>query len=867
MAAVHPLLVPGLVLGGVAVLTYEVASHLFKKGATPGQHLTTPSAAKKLTPGTAPQAQTTKPQNLKSPSRQLQQDPSGALKSPASALHPSATPTTPSSPSAPPDDPGDDPNDTNGGGSSDDGSVTRSDMPAAVAQGVSADNASDADFSNENETEAAGASDAGGADGADAGDGDDSGASDQVQGDGASTLVPDDTTDDGGDSGEDSSSSGDSDKGYSTLLSDAGAASSLLGGLASIAGPHKRGSVGYRSHVGASAMNNVMVWERHQWVTYQPPGVVSADLPPPPHVAANSGRWHRYDEGIAHGTPSGNPADYPEGVHTGSVGFHSVGGVGPGQIEPLHGLPPPANWENLGSNANPGGMDPERASELAALFGTLRSAWGRSDSGFELRNGSYHFEVGSEWLVTPGLSPNVGLLRYDGKNLYIATSIQTQAASPAYAPAPMSNSGSGSVKVDYLAYPHCPPGCVVFAWRPNSHSVDKINGFWIYGLKNWVVAPPNENHDDGYPAYGSGATIPDPPGSVFDSFWRKMFNGSYEVVRHKLVDEDRMLRSLGIPAGHRGGHWAIVAPGYAVWLDWDNTADDYTPPLLSYPIPMGPSDPARYPQIVAVVPGQPPPAQIYEVPPQADDVNVQVSQSGWGGSTSVDVNADGTQSVNVDVDDGYHGPPVPGPGAGVDVYPAGFGPPVLPPAPPWAAAQFVPDAAYAAQIPTGPIVPFPPPSIPVASQAFLAAAGNPAPAVNAGQGFSEGFAAAIQDDASAMQTPQVVAAAGPDWDDDAVTEATIPTCTLPDGTLGVWCGPEQAWTPYYPGIEFGLPAPEGIASYPDDGSGPGPTPVAVCTIVADGTLGVWSDIEGGWVNYFPGCEVEGVAPPPGSPVY
>jgi hypothetical protein len=397
----------------------------------------------------------------------------------------------------------------------------------------------------------------------------------------------------------------------------------------------------------------------------------------------------------------------------------------------------------------------------------------------------------------------------------------------------------GDLEVNFLAYTYVPPRMTLFAWRPHDGTVDKINGYWVYGIKSWSVRPARDNVQDfggsgpgghtqstGAPVFDTNATIPDPPGGIYDSFWSKMFDGAYLATKHSAVDSDAILRSLGIPTGHHGGHWALVHPGYAVWLDWINTADEYIQNAIqSFPIASGPHDPAARPQLVAIVHGGAPPPEL--------DVTVSVES-----------------------------------GQGPDVYPAGMEPPgvfqggMIPP--PWATqANYLPGAAYAAQLPAGPVVPFPPPSIPLASQDFLAAT-NPAPA----GAFGDGFAAAMQDDASAVNQPQIDAAdqtMPPNYSDPQISEASENVCTLPDGTLGVWCDPANAWTPYYAGVEFGLEPPEGIPVYQDDGSGPDAPPIPVCDL-PDGTMGVWCAIEEGWVNYFPGCEF-GQPPPAGVPVY
>lgn len=406
-------------------------------------------------------------------------------------------------------------------------------------------------------------------------------------------------------------------------------------------------------------------------------------------------------------------------------------------------------------------------------------------------------------------------------------------------------------RVMFKAYPGVPSGMVLFAWRPRTGSTDKINGYWIYGLGAWSVRPPSDVHEDGAPVFDTGMQIPDPPGSVFDSFWTKMFNGSYECVRHEIPGSTEILRSLGVPAGHDGGHWALVHPGYAVWLDWNNTADDFSPPLMSFPIPADVHDPARYPRIRVEIPNAPPP------PPYPR------------------FQEDGSVDVNVDVDAPVYSGPSSGPppmivgpmDQGPDIWPAGFGP-SAPIPPPWSqAVNYQAPTAYAAQLPAA-VVPFPPPSIPVQSQAFLDAtsAANTTPSP-AGE-FEQGFAQAIQDDASAAsQMPDFAAPpdAGPNYGDPNVQPCSQDVCTLPDGSLGVWCEPCTGWTPYYPGVEFDVPPPDGCPVYADDGSGPDDPPLPVCDL-ADGTLGVWSPVEQGWTNYFPGCET-GAPPPPGAPVY
>lgn len=433
--------------------------------------------------------------------------------------------------------------------------------------------------------------------------------------------------------------------------------------------------------------------------------------------------------------------------------------------------------------------------------------------------------------------------------------------------------------VNFRAYQNVPHGMNLFAWRPTTGTTDKVNGFWIYGLGQWSVRPPNtagpggtgyfamqgqttkgwqqgpeyDSHPDGSPVFDAGKQIPDPPGSVFDSFWQKMFNGSYDVVKHTIPGSDAILRSLGIPAGHDGGHWALVAPGYAVWLDFHNTATDFTPPLESWPIPMGPSDPARFAKIQVMVPGQ----GVLPSPQEQFDVNVQ--------APGLDVNVD--ESGNL-AQGGY---PVAAATSVPDVVTASMQP-MLPP--PWAAqATYVPGEEYAASLPPS-VVPFPPPSIPLGAQSLLAqAAAQNAVAPTPAGGFEEGFAEASADDAAAVAQPQEVQMGQPDYSVPGIDpNPPVEVCTLPDGTLGVWCdlialddGTEGAWTPYYPGVEADAPPPEGIPAYPDDGGGPGPAPIAVCTLPT-GELGVWVDVEDGWMNYYPGCEFSS-PPPGGAPVF
>jgi len=461
----------------------------------------------------------------------------------------------------------------------------------------------------------------------------------------------------------------------------------------------------------------------------------------------------------------------------------------------------------------------------------------------------------------PHVSPSSGEWhRYDGglakgrpshDPRTVAYPLGIAGAMPPSLPAPLPQ----TTRVNFVAYPGVPRGMVLFAWRPKTGTTDKVNGYWVYGLGMWSVRPPSEVHPDGGPVFDTGIQIPDPPGSVFDSFWRKMFNGSYEVIKHEIPGSTEILRSLGVPAGHDGGHWALVHPGYAVWLDWNNTADDFSPPLTSFPIPVAVSDPARYPRIRVEVPAPPP--RPY---PRFQE--------------------DGSINVNVDVDapvysgPDFAGPPpsyapppmIQDPMTGPDVFPAGFGPAPIPP--PWQAqVNFQAPPAFASQLPS-PVVPFPPPSIPAQSQAFLDATSEanmtPSPAGE----FEQGFAQAIQDDASAAsQMPDFAAPPdqGPNYGDPNVQQCSQDVCTLPDGTLGVWCDPCQGWTPYYPGVEFDLPPPDGCPVFADDGGGPDAPPIPVCDL-ADGTLGVWSPVEQGWTNYFPGCET-GAPPPPGAPVY